>query len=70
MGPVSIGVEEQRNTDGDTPSTLPGAEHASLKIYVKACVCVTVGLRFLGEEGIVGFTVCLDRGGVQTQMGN
>ena len=24
MGPVSIGVEVQRNTDGDTPSTFTG----------------------------------------------
>ena len=24
MGPVSIGVEVQRNTDGDTPSTSDG----------------------------------------------
>ena len=31
MGPVSIGVEVQRNTDGDTPSS-PNHTHFSLQM--------------------------------------
>ena len=34
MGPVSIGVEVQRNTDGDTPSTRYIA-NAKNKCYIK-----------------------------------
>ena len=30
MGPVSIGVEVQRNTDGDTPSTILCAQSQSM----------------------------------------
>ena len=41
MGHVSIGVEVQRNTDGDTPSslTIPSNSKMSLKIFLKKKTC-------------------------------
>ena len=35
MGSVSIGVEVQRNTDGDTPSTVEG----QIQLSVKRQIC-------------------------------
>ena len=44
MGPVSIGVEVQRNADGDTPST---KVHGTL---IVKCVCGTVSSIMSGLE--------------------
>ena len=46
MGPVSICVEVQRNTDGDTPSSQIGAAYSSLGrtnvyvLYATSLVCL------------------------------
>ena len=38
MGPVSIGVEVQRNTDGDTPSSRKCVESKSSKFMLRDCI--------------------------------
>ena len=38
MGPVSIGVEVQRNTDGDTPSTIPPHACTVISTFVLYCL--------------------------------
>ena len=47
MGPVSISVEVQRNTDGDTPSTLtttPVHPHKNLSDARETAICNFTGI--------------------------
>ena len=53
MGPVSIGVEVQRNADGDTPSTLttaPVHPHKNLSDARETAICNFTGITHISEK--------------------